>query len=543
MTLLPFSTPQPCDGALIQLSRADTVCPQRDKPWVLATAILGSSVAFIEGSVVNLALPAMQTDLGIGSIQLQWVINVYLLTVGAFMLVSGSLGDRFGLRRIFILGCAVFALGALGCVAAPSFAPLLAARIVQGLGGALLIPTSLALIGRHFAEAERARAIGTWAGASALTTAVGPALGGWLVDLWSWRAVFLLVAPLALLSMATAWWRVPADPARGVGSRDYTGALLLAGSLGLLVFTLLSDGGALSRLGLLALAALAGVAFLRRESTFDAPVLPLGLFRSRSFAGANVMTLLLYAALSGALYFLPFNLIQVQGYSATRAGAAFLPMTVLLGIGSTFAGDLLTRYEPRKVLTLGPLVAAVGFALLAIPGTNASYASGFLPAIVIIGVGMTISVAPLTTVVLNSVPDSQAGTASGINNTVTRLAGVGAVALLTAIAIGRFSDTLTRVLRNAGVPQAVTGSLSSRAAELAELRPPANVDTVMTETIRSSVAAAYIVSFRWVVILCAAMAVLSGLVAWFTLEAARSPRSTSRNCRRKSAATRGSSRR
>jgi EmrB/QacA subfamily drug resistance transporter len=523
MTLLAFSTPQPCDRALMRLSRRSAPCSQRDKPWVLATAILGSSVAFIEGSVVNLALPAMQADLGIGSVQLQWVINVYLLTVGAFMLVSGSLGDRFGLRKIFILGNAVFAIGALGCAAAPSFLPLILARVVQGLGGALLIPTSLALVGNHFSEAERARAIGTWAGASALTTAVGPALGGWLVDLWSWPAVFLLVAPLALLSMATAWWRVPVDLARSMGSRDYAGALLLAVSLGVLVFALLSDGSALYHLGLLALASLAGIAFLYRESTFSAPILPLELFRSRAFAGANSMTLLLYAALSGALYFLPFNLIQVQGYSATQAGAAFLPMTVLLGIGSTFAGDLIHRYETRKVLTIGPLVAAVGFGLLAIPGTNASYASGFLPAIVMIGIGMTISVAPLTTVVLNSVSDSQAGTASGINNTVTRLAGVGAVAFLTVIAIGRFSGALAPSLRDASIPETLIEGLCANAGELAELRVPANVNAAMTQTIQDSIATAYIVSFRWVVALCAGMAVLSGVVAWLTLDDANSP--------------------
>ena len=417
---------------------------------MLASAILGSSLAFIEGSVVNLALPAIQHELGIDSAAVQWVMNAYLLVLGSFMLVGGSLGDRIGLRRIFILGNAVFGLGALACAIAPSLPLLIAARCVQGLGGALLVPASLALIGSYFTEEERGRAIGTWAGASALATAIGPVLGGWLVDQWGWPAVFWLVAPFALVTLTVAAWRVPPDTAEADAPLDYLGAVLLAVALATLIYALVDPASAWHVALFLGIAAMLAVAFIQREQRFSSPLLPLGLFSSRAFSGANLMTFLLYAALSGALYFLPFNLIQVQGYSATAAGAAFLPMTLMLGFGSTLAGDLIRRFDPRIVLTVGPVIAGIGFVGLALPDADAAFVTGFLPAILIIGLGMTISVAPLTTVVMGAVSDDQTGVASGINNTVARLAGVIAVAVLTGIAISWFSTSLEDSLQRVG---------------------------------------------------------------------------------------------
>ena len=251
--------------------------------------------------------------------------------------------------------------------------------------------------------------------------------------------------------------------------------------------------------------------------------MPLQLFRSRAFAGANAMTLLLYAALSGALYFLPFNLIQVQGYSATEAGAAFLPMTLLLGLGSTFAGDAIRRFDPRVVLTLGPLVAAIGFFALAAPGVGASYVGGFLPGIVIVGVGMTLSVAPLTTVVMSAVGEHQAGVASGVNNTVARLAGVLAVGALTAVAIAWFSSALETRLHDAGVPGPLVESVSANAADLAELETPRDLDASIARAVRESVAAAYVETFRMIMIVCGVLAAISGAVAWFSLGGRRDP--------------------
>lgn len=517
MTPPTYGSQQPCDRAQLRAARRRAACPQRDKPWVLASAILGSSLAFIEGSVVNLALPAIQRELGIDSAAVQWVMNAYLLVLGSFMLVGGSLGDRVGLRRIFILGNAVFGLGALACAIAPSLPVLVVARCVQGLGGALLVPASLALIGSYFSAEERGRAIGTWAGASALTTAVGPVLGGWLVDQWGWPAVFWLVPPLAVLTLSIAAWRVPADTAEDDTPIDYPGALLLAASLAVLIYGLVDPGPAWQAASFLGVAALLAAAFIRREKRFTSPLLPLDLFASRTFSGANLMTFLLYAALSGALYFLPFNLIQVQGYSATAAGAAFLPMTLMLGFGSTLAGDLIRRFEPRIVLTLGPVIAGAGFIGLALPGTDTAFVTGFLPAILVIGLGMTISVAPLTTVVMSAVAERQTGVASGINNTVARLAGVVAIAVLTGVAIGGFSTSLEDSLRAAGVPPAVTEDLLANATRLAELNPPGDVSPSVARTIEATVATSYVDAFRITTVVCGLLAIGSGLVAWFSL--------------------------
>lgn len=511
---ISYGTRQPCDA---RESCRLIPCPQRDKPWVLATAILGSSLAFIESSVVNLALPVIQSDLDATSTGLQWVINAYLLVLGAFMLIGGSLGDRFGLRRIFILGTGLFGLGALACAFAPSLLALTLARVLQGLGGALLVPTSLALIGSHFPEHERGRAIGTWAGASALTTALGPVLGGWVVDEWGWAAVFLLVVPFAVLTILIAWWRVPAGRASGRERLDLPGALLLVAALGLLIHALVNPGAPALRGAWLVFAGLLAAIFVWRERRVAAPMLPLALFRSREFSGANLMTLLLYFALSGALYFLPFNLIQVQGYSALQAGAAFLPFTLLLGFGSTMAGDMIRRFNPRRVLAAGPLVTAAGFAALAIPGVQADFVTGFLPGILLIGIGLTLSVAPLTTVVMGAVSDRQAGVASGVNNTAARLAGVLAVAVLTVVAVAVFDAALDRRLEAAGVSAGVAAELLAQADRLAELEPPADLPAVVRDRIGSAIAHSYVETFRVLVLICGLLAALSGGIAWFSL--------------------------
>ena len=514
---LAYGAPPPCGPAATGVRTEFYRCAQRSKPWVLITAILGSSLAFIEGSVVNLALPAMQSELGAASTDLQWVINAYLLVLGSFMLIGGSLGDRYGLKRIFMLGTAVFGIAAGACAFAPSLPTLVAARLVQGLGGALLVPTSLALIGRHFDAQERGRAIGTWAGASALTTALGPVIGGWLVDSFGWRAVFLLMPPFAALTLLVAWWRVPASPTGGKTRLDYLGALLLAAALACLIYALVYGGSGMQRLALLAGAALAGAAFIRRERRYRAPMLPLELFRSRPFSGANLMTLLLYCALSGALYFLPFDLIQVQGYSALQAGAAFLPFTLIMGFGSTLAGDLIRKFDPRMVLAVGPGITALGFLALALPGTHAGYLTGFLPGIAVIGIGMTVSVAPLTTVVMGSVGETRAGVASGVNNTAARFAGVLAVALFTAVAVGHFSGALTLRLRAAHAPAAEVQQLGSQSARLAELKPAADASRPEAAAITAAVGQAYVDTFRLLVLLCGALAALSGAIAWISL--------------------------
>jgi EmrB/QacA subfamily drug resistance transporter len=482
---------------------------------VLAVSILGSSLAFIEGSVVGLALPAIQGQLGVDSAAVQWVANIYLLTLGAFLLVGGAAGDRFGLRRVFVVGTATFAGGALAAGLASELGWLLLFRGIQGLGGAALVPVSLALLSRHFDKDSRGKAIGTWAGASALTTAAGPVAGGWLVDSFGWEAVFLMVPPIALPVILLALWRVPKDTPTTHVPPDYAGGLFLAGAIGLLVLTLLRITSSQAWLFLAGCVCLAWL-FLRRQRRAGHPMLPLGMLRNRAFVGANGVTLLLYWALSGALYFLPFNLIQVQDYSTLQAGLAVLPMTLMLGFGSTLAGDIIRRFPARTVLTVGPVVAGFGFAMFALPDTESSYVAHWLPAVLVMSLGMTISVAPLTTVVMNSVDDERAGTASGINNTAARLAGVLAISLLTTVAVPTFASALAHRLDHASVPDELREELVSQAPQLAEVNLPAD-SGVHTQVLRSVIEASYVSAFRFVVLLCAAAAVAAAVLAWVTL--------------------------
>jgi EmrB/QacA subfamily drug resistance transporter len=486
------------------------------RTWVLVAAILGSSLVFLEGSVVNLALPSLQGDLHASSTDLQWVVNAYMLMLGAFMLIGGSLGDRFGMRRVFILGSIVFCIGATACGFAPNLALLITARVVQGAGGALLVPACLALISLHYEGPARGRAIGIWAGASALTTSAGPLAGGWLVDQWGWHSVFLLMAPLALVGTALAWWKVPKDgSSKSAAALDYAGATLLAAALGLCIYSLTSSGG--TRWILLAASVLSGAGFIWRETKVRTPMLPLGLFRSWPFSGANLMTLLLYAAMTGGAYFLPFDLIQVQGYTALQADAAFLPFVAIMGLGSAFAASLIRRFDPRWVLTVGPCVTALGFLLLALPGKGADYFTGFLPGVVVMGIGMTVSVTPLTTVVMASLGAHQAGIASGVNNTASRLAGVVSVAGMTALAVGLFGPALAHELQSLGVPGSLAAELQAGAGSLAELTAPAGTSPMLTQAIHNAVGLAYVHTFRWIMVCCALSAAAGGVVAWFSL--------------------------
>ena len=332
----------PCDEGVIKAGAEPVPCDRADRPWVLAATILGSSLAFMSGSVVNVALPAIQGAFDASAAHMQWVINSYLLLLSALILVGGASGDRFGRRRVFMLGVLVYTGASIWCGLAPGIGQLIVARGVQGGGGALLVPASLAIISASFPKSERGSAIGTWAGFSALTTAFGPVLGGWLIDVASWRAVFFVIVPFALLCLAVTWWRVPESRNAAASTVDGRGAVLVTLGLGALVYGLVAGGtrgwGEPEVLVALVAGAAGLVAFADWEARSRAPMLPLSLFRVPAFSGANLLTLLLYFALSGALFFLPFNLMQVQGYTATQAGAAFLPFTMLVGGLSRWAG-------------------------------------------------------------------------------------------------------------------------------------------------------------------------------------------------------------
>lgn len=498
----------PCDEGVVLAGQA-APCPRAAERWVLAATILGSSMAFIDGTAVNVALPALQADLGATVAEVQWVVEAYALFLSALLLVGGALGDRFGRRRMFLLGIAGFALASAWCGVAPGTAQLIAARGAQGIAAALMVPGSLALLSASFPPERRGRAIGTWSGFGAITAAVGPLLGGWLIDQASWRWVFFLNLPLAVAVIAISLWRVPEsrDPA-APAKLDVPGALLATLGLGGITFGLIESSPGALALGLIAL-----VGFLAAEARSRTPMMPLSLFRSRDFAGANLLTLWLYAALGGALFFLPFNLIQVQGYSATQAGAALLPFILLMFLLSRWSGGLVDRYGARKPLIVGPAVAGAGFALLAVPGLNAQYWTSFLPAVLVLGLGMAISVAPLTTTVMGAVEESHAGLASGINNAVSRAAGLLAVAALGLLLLGVFSRGLDRRLDGMGLPSEARRAIEEQKEKLAAIEVPKM--TGEGDRARAAIDESFLAGFRAVMLAAAGLALMaSASAAW-----------------------------
>jgi EmrB/QacA subfamily drug resistance transporter len=484
-------------------------------------------MAFVDSTVVNVALPVMQKELGASVDAMQWVVEAYALFLASLVLVGGALGDRFGRRRVFTCGVVLFAFASAACGLAPSAQLLVIARGAQGVGGALLVPGSLALISAAFSEHDRGGAIGTWSAASAVTAAIGPVLGGWVVGHASWRWIFLLNLPIGAVTVIIALRRVEETRDETAPRRlDGVGAALAIAGLGAIVYALLdaANAGGLGAPRIVA-ALVAGVAtlgaFVAFEARHPAPMVPLGLFRSRTFAGANVLTLLLYAALGGGLFFVPFNLIQVQGYSPAAAGAAFLPFIVLISAMSRWAGGLADRHGVRGPLTVGPLVAAAGFALLAMPGRGGSYLGTFFPGVVVLGLGMGTTVAPLTTAVMGSVDAHHAGVASGINNAVARAAGLLAVAALGVILLARFGVALDTRLSTLGLDPETARAVSQERLKLAGADFAFVVDPALRAAIKEAFAASYVDGFRAVMFVNVVLAALGGVGAYVVLPPTR----------------------
>jgi EmrB/QacA subfamily drug resistance transporter len=518
----------PCDDGVIRSGSA-TPCLKSAQPWVLAATILGSSMAFIDGTVVNVALPALQENLNATVVDVQWVVESYALFLAALLLVGGSLGDRFGRKLIFAIGVGIFALASAWCGLAQNVRWLIIARALQGIGGALLVPGSLAIIGTSFSEEERGRAIGTWSGFSAITAATGPVLGGWLIEHFSWRAAFFINVPLAAVVLLLVFRYIPESRAEPSSARlDWKGAVLVTAGLGSLVYGLIESSNLGFRHALVLSALLAGFVFLAIFLFWEAraknPMLPLKLFRSKNFAGANLLTLFLYAGLSGAMFFFPLNLIQVQGYSATGAGAAFFPFTLILFFLSRWSGGLVKNYGARIPLIIGPAITAVGFILFTIPEVNSNYWTTFFPAIVVLGFGMAVSIAPLTTTVMNSVNDNQSGIASGINNAVSRTAGLLAVAVFGAVMLIVFQHDLDQRLSRISVTPELRASIKEQRSRLAAIQPPEKLTTHMKRTVQQTIKASFVSAFRLVMFLGAGLAVVSALVAWSTIEGRRDVR-------------------
>ncbi|HYS11835.1 MAG TPA: MFS transporter [Burkholderiaceae bacterium] len=516
----------PCDAGLILHGGQAVPCPQASRRWVLVAAIIGSSMAFVDGTVVNVAIPAIQRDLHTTAFDAQWVVESYALFLAALLLVGGSLGDHYGRRRIFAFGVALFALASIGCGLSRGIEQLIIARAVQGVGAALLVPGSLALISASFPEAQRGRAIGTWSGWTGITAALGPVLGGFLIDHYSWTWAFLINVPLALVVLFLVWSRVPES--RGASARarlDVPGALLATVALGGIVYAFieapLRTWSSAEVRGAALVGIAAAVAFVVVQRRSRTPMLPLEFFRNRNFAGANLLTLLLYAALGGGLYFFPLNLIQVQGYGATAAGAALLPFIAIMFAGSRWAGTLVDRFGPKKPLVIGPVIAACGFALFALPGVEegaGSYWRTFFPAVVVLGIGMTVTVAPLTTTVMNSMSRDQAGVASGINNAVSRVAALLAIAVLGLILAWAFDASLQQHVQDAGASAQVVAQLQAQRDKLAGAEIPQGLDPALAAALKHAVQLAFVAGFRWVMLVSAALALVSALAAFVWIE-------------------------
>lgn len=502
-----------------------TVSPSAEK-WVLAATILASGMAFIDGSALNVALPALQADLGVTGSQLLWVVNAYALFLSSLIMVGGALGDHYGRKRIFMAGILVFTGASLVCGLSSSIETLIAARAVQGIGGAMMIPGSLAIITASFGEERRGRAIGTWSMFSTLTFMMGPVVGGWLAGQGLWRLVFFINLPLAVVAVAALLLHVPESRDENAPKRlDFPGALLATLGLAGITYGFIEapDAGFGEPRILLSLGigAAALAAFVVVEARSPHPMIPLRLFRSRTFSGANLLTLFLYAAMGIAPFFLVLNAVQIQGYPEAAAGFVMIPFGILLTVMSRWAGGLTDRVGARLPLTVGPAIAGTGFLLLALPGlTNGpqDYWLSYFPGVVAMGIGMGITVAPLSTAVMGSAPPGSSGTASGINNAVARTAGVLAVAILGSVALVMFGQSLDNRTRDLPLSDAARLELRAEARSLAAAQPPAVLTDALALEVQTAIRWSFVDAFRLVVVIAGALGWLGALLAALTIE-------------------------
>lgn len=516
----------PCEEGLARKAGAAAGGKPVAGGWILAVTILGSSMAFIDGTVVTVALPVLQDAFGATLPQVQRIIESYALLLAALLLLGGSLGDRYGRRRVYVAGIAIFAVASAWCGLSPTVHQLIVARAVQGVGAALLVPGSLAIISASFNDEARGRAIGTWSAFTSITAGIGPVLGGWLVEHLSWRWAFFINLPLAAAVIGLSILRVPESRGADKATRlDWPGALLATCALGLIILGLIDSSARGWDHPLVFGSVLAGLIFLAAfvvwEGFSSAPMMPLGLFRSRVFSGANLVTLFLYTALGGALFFIPFNLIQVQGYSPTEAGAALLPFILLMFFLSRWTGGLVGRYGPRPPLVVGPLIAASGFALFILPEAGGSYWHTFFLPVCILGLGMAVTVAPLTTTVMSAAGSDNAGVASGINNTVSRAGSLLAVALFGVILASVFGARLDAGVAHLEVSPALHRQIVEQKARLAAISIPRGTSDRLRPRIKQEIVRSYVAGFRWVMVASAFLSFLSATSAWLVLSPKR----------------------
>jgi EmrB/QacA subfamily drug resistance transporter len=481
------------------------VTAAKKRRWTLVATILGSAMTFIDGTVVNVALPALQAALHATITDVQWVVEAYALFLGALILVGGSLGDQFGRKRLFLFGVVFFTASSILCGVATSSLVLIIGRALQGIGAAFLVPGSLAIISATFDDAERGRAIGTWSGFSAITTAIGPVVGGWLIEHVSWRAAFFINVPLAaiVLVLSLKFMDESKDPSRA-RNIDWLGAALAVLSLGGIVCGLLEwpplGPGHPFVIASLSIGVLCLILLVVVEGRERNPMLPLHLFRSRTFALANVLTLLLYGALGVVLFLLPLDLIQVQHYSATQAGAALVPFAIIMFALSRWAGGLINRVGARLPLTTGPAITALGIVLFARLGIGGSYWSTIFPAVCLLGFGMTITVAPLTTAVMGAVQTAHSGVASGVNNTVSRVAGLLTIAIFGVFLARTFDAQARPRLERLALPPAAQRQIEEQLPKMAgaDLKS-VSLDPTQRDAAQRAIDEAFVSGFRLVV--------------------------------------------
>lgn len=499
---------------------------------VLIASILASGMAFIDGTALSIALPALQADLGASGANLLWMTNAFSLPLAALLLFGGALGDAYGRRRVFMSGIGLFVLASLACGLAPTVAWLIAARAVQGVGGALMIPGSLAMISSYFGPAERGKAIGRWSAFSVLATTLGPVFGGILANAGLWRGVFFINLPLAAVALTILAWKIPADarntkPAQVDGWGAASISLGLAGvNFGLIQWSTVA-GREPSVWVPLVVGVAALVAFVLIEQRVEHPLLPLDVFKYRTLSGASALSFLFYVGFHGTLFFLPLNLIQVQGYPSSKAGLTQVPLMILLVVLSAWAGRWVDRHGPRRPLTFGPLVAGFGFLLLAWPGVTAGPAEfwkSFLPGILLVGVGLGFTATPLSTTVMGSVPAERLGLASGINSSLTRLAGVFAIAVLGPLMLMLFRQSLLERAAGLNLPEAAMRALAMESAKLAGAQAPAGVDAETARQVHEMIRWAFVDAFRWVVGIAAGLCWVGAMIAYRLLPSGASPR-------------------
>lgn len=498
----------PCDATAIP-TPTPVALPKRYERGVLAATILGTSMAFIDGTVVNVALPALQNVFHISISQMQWVVAAYALSLAALLLVGGALGDLYGRRIIFLIGIFIFTAASVCAGLALTISQLIAARALQGVGAALLVPGSLALISASFPEERRGQAIGIWSGFTAITAAAGPVVGGWLVQHLSWRWIFFINLPLAIaVFIITLFWVPESRNEHQRRKLDLIGALLATIGLGAIVFGLIEHGHnstIILMTEMIGVGALIG--FFFTETKVLSPMVPLEMFKSRNFSGANFITFFLYFAFYGVLFFLPLNLIQIQGYTPTQAGLALLPLILLIFLLSRWSGGLVKRLGARLPLIIGPAIASVGFILLLGSGIGHSYWTSFFPGVMTLGLGMAVSVAPLTTVVMTSIAKDHAGAASGVNNAVSRIAGLLAVAILGLVMTTIFNQHLVASLKLSSVSQATSDKIISQRSALADIK-------TNNPTAQRLVQESFVIGYDVLLLIAAILSLASSLTAW-----------------------------